>query len=114
MEGAERLVLAVLLASACRICAGQLSSFFPEHLALRTVREVGWADTANGLLLTRAAARNFDALVTVDRGTEHQQNVNELPISIMIMPAPRNRLAELRPLANVLSTSLENRIDHLA
>ncbi len=55
---------------------------------------MGWAGTANGLLLSRAAAENFKALVTVDRGIEHQQNISALPISIIIMLASRNRLAE--------------------
>ena len=40
----------------------------------------------------------LDALVTVNRGIEHQQNVSELPIPVIVMLAPRNRLAELQPL----------------
>ena len=60
------------------------------------------------------AAEGFDALVTVDRGIEHQQNVSELPIPVVIMLAHRNRLAELQPLvpyvASLFSDPLENRI----
>ena len=87
---------------------------FPEWVTLRTVQEMGWAGTGNGLLLQLAATEGFDVLVTVDRGIEHQQNVRELPIPVVIMLAPRNRLAELQPLvpqvAQVLSDPLENRI----
>ena len=87
---------------------------FPESVTLRTVQEMGWAGTGNGLLLQLAATEGFDALVTVDRGIEHQQNVSELPIPVIIMLAPRNRLAELQPLvsgvARVLSDPLEHRI----
>ena len=45
----------------------------------------------NGLLLRLAATEGFDALVTVDRGIEHQQSVSELPIPVIIILAPRNR-----------------------
>lgn len=92
----------------------RLALSFPEWVTLRTVQEMGWAGTGNGLLLQLAATEGFDALVTVDRGIEHQQNVSELPIPVIIMLAPRNRLAELQPLvpqvARVLSDPLENRI----
>ena len=92
----------------------RLALSFPESFVLHTVQEMGWAGTANGLLLSLAVAESFDALVTVDRGIEHQQNVSELPIPIIVMLAPRNRLAELEPLVpsvmNVLSGDLQRRI----
>ena len=91
----------------------RLAASFPELFTLRTVQELGWAGAANGLLLARAAAEGFDALVTVDRGIEHQQNVGELPIPVIVMLAPRNRLAELQPLVpgvvGVLSGDLQRR-----
>ena len=55
----------------------RLASSFPESFTVQTVQGMGWAGTANGLLLTLAAAEGFDALVTVDRGIEHQQNVSQ-------------------------------------
>ena len=93
----------------------RLALSFPESFTMRTVQDMGWAGTANGLLLSLAAAEGFNALVTVDRGIEHQQKVSELPIPVIIMrPPPRNRLAELQPLipgvTTLLSLSLENRI----
>ena len=33
-----------------------------------------------------------------DRGIEHQQNVSDLPLPVIIMLGVRNRLAELQPL----------------
>ena len=92
----------------------RLALSFPESFTLHTVQEMGWAGTSNGLLLSMAAARGFDALVTVDRGIEHQQNVSELPIPVIVMLAPRNRLAELQPLVpgvtSLLSAPLQSRI----
>ena len=41
------------------------------------------------------AGEDFDAFLTVDRGIEHQQNVSDLPLPIIIMLGVRNRLAEL-------------------
>ena len=92
----------------------RLALSFPESFTLRTVQEMGWAGTGNGLLLSLAASQGFDALITVDRGIEHQQNVSDLPIPVIIMRAPRNRLAELQPLVpgveDVLSRKLQRRV----
>ena len=60
----------------------RLASSFPQPFTLRTVQEMGWAGTGNDLLLRLAAAAGLDALVTVDRGIEHQQNVNEVPLPL--------------------------------
>ena len=56
---------------------------------------MGWAGTGNGELLRLAADRGFDALATVDRGIAHEQNLNDLPVAVVIMLAVRNRLDEL-------------------
>ena len=76
----------------------RLISSFPESFHTKTVQDVGWAGTENGALLSLAADSGFDALLTVDRGIEFQQNVSRLPIAVLLMLAPRNRLAELKPL----------------
>ena len=69
-------------------------------------------------LLRLAADRGFDALVTVDRGIAHEQNLNDLPVAVVIMLAVRNRLDELRPLVpkgvDVLSGSLRRRVYHVS
>ena len=79
---------------------------------------MGWAGTANGALLRLAADNGFDALLTVDRGFAHQQNQDDLPISVVIMLAVRNRPDELRPLVPkvtaVLSGTLERRVYHVS
>ena len=79
-----------------------------------TVQRMGWAGVGNGDLLRLAAGHGFDALVTVDRGFEHEQNQDRLPVPVIVMIAARNRLQELQPLipavVAVLSGSLRNRI----
>ena len=53
------------------------------------------------------------AVITVDRGIEHQQKADDLPIPVVIMIAARNRLQDLQPLVPgvvaVLSGGLQRR-----
>ena len=91
----------------------RLAASFPASFTLRTVQEMGWAGTGNGLLLSLAANEGFEAMITVDRGIEHQQNLEALPIPVVIMLASRSRLTELQPLVpaavDVLSGDLQRR-----
>ncbi len=56
-------------------------------------------------------------MITVDRGIKHQQNLNALPVPVIIMLAAHNRLAELQPLVpaavTLLSGDLQRRIYHV-
>ena len=92
----------------------RLASSFPTSFTVHTVQQMGWTGTGNGLLLSLAAGEGFDAFLTVDRGIEHQQNVSDLPLPVIIMLGVRNRLAELQPLVpgvmEVLSGDLQRRI----
>jgi len=76
----------------------RLAASFPASFTMRTVQEMGWAGAGNGRLLALAADEGFDAMITVDRGIEHQQNLEALPVPVVVMLAARNRLAELLPL----------------
>lgn len=76
----------------------QIKAFFPESFELHTVQQMDWAGSKNGVLLQLAATHGFDALVTADQGIEHQQNLEKLPIPVIIMVAPRTRLQELQTL----------------
>jgi hypothetical protein len=62
-----------------------------------TVAEAGWAGVKNGELLQRAAGR-FDLLLTVDRNLEYQQNFAGLAFAVIVVHAPSNDIAVLRPL----------------
>jgi len=57
-----------------------------EHTC-RTVQEMGWSGKKNGELLSLAETE-FDALLTMDQGFEHQQNLSRRRIAISpIVPA---------------------------
>jgi hypothetical protein len=64
---------------------------------VKTVAEVGWAGVKNGELL-QLAARQFDLLLTVDRNLEYQQNFAGLALAVIVLHAPSNDVAVLRPL----------------
>ena len=63
----------------------------------KTVQDMVWAGIKNGALLQLADGQ-FDALLTVDQGIEHQQNVAGFTISVVVMVATSNDLDDLRPL----------------
>lgn len=64
---------------------------------VKTVAEAGWAGVKNGALL-KLAARDFDALLTVDRNLEYQQDFSGLELAVIVVDAPSNDVAVLRPL----------------
>jgi predicted nuclease of predicted toxin-antitoxin system len=71
----------------------------------RTVQDLGWAGIKNGELL-RLANGQFDALLTVDQGIEHQQNLSGLTISVIVMMAPSNDVDDLIPLLAAVEQAL--------
>jgi hypothetical protein len=63
-----------------------------------TAAYMGWADVENGeLLRLTAAAAGFDALATNDRGLEYQQNLDELPLAVVVVLAATNTIEAIRP-----------------
>lgn len=65
---------------------------------MHTVRRAGWSGTKNGALLQLAADAGFDAVVTVDKNIEFQQNPNTLPITVVVLEAQSSDLHVLQPL----------------
>ncbi len=75
-----------------------------EGQDVKTVPQMGWAGIKNGALLT-LAEKEFDVFITVDRNLAFQQNLPEFNIAVLVLHAASNRLADLKPLApKVLST----------
>ncbi len=71
-----------------------------------TVAYMDWCGIDNGALLKLAAAEGFDALVTIDRGLQYQQDSSRIPISVVILLAPTNAMESLRPLFPALQRAL--------
>jgi hypothetical protein len=76
--------------------------------AVSTVQQMGWSGTKNGLLLQLAAAEAFDALIILDSGLEHQQNLSALPLAVIILSAASNDIEDLRPVLPRLREALSN------
>lgn len=73
-----------------------LRAWLDEH-EVYTVTYLGWSGIRNGHLLRRAAESGFFALVTQDRGMEFEQNLDRLPLALVIVFAPSNDPDDLQP-----------------
>ena len=73
---------------------------------ISTIEEAGLKGFTNGALL-KAAAERFDALLTIDRGFEYQQNLRTLPIAVVLIRVPSNRIADLVPQVPAVLDALE-------
>ena len=72
----------------------------------RTVTQQNWTSLGNGALLKQAATE-FDALLTADQNIEFQQNLDTLPIAVMVLVAESNRLESLEPLIRAVLQTLQ-------
>lgn len=72
----------------------RLKNDFPGH-EIRTVENVGLKGLKNGELL-RAAAEQFDVLITVDRRMQFQQNLIQFNLALIILIAKPCRYAQLK------------------
>lgn len=68
----------------------------PGH-AVESVPLIGWAGLKNGELLSRAQ-HQFDVLITMDTGLDHQQDLTRFRIAVLALRARTNRLTDTRPL----------------
>jgi hypothetical protein len=66
---------------------------------MKTVPQMGWAGVKNNQLLGLAEAE-FDVFITVDRNLSFPQNLPQFDIAVIVLQAPSNRLADLKPLAS--------------
>jgi predicted nuclease of predicted toxin-antitoxin system len=71
-----------------------------------TVEEAGFKGLKNGRLL-RAAAGQYDALITVDQNLRYQQNLETLPVPVIILSAGRSTYPMLKPLMPQVLEALE-------
>jgi hypothetical protein len=70
-----------------------------------TVVEAGFGGLENGELL-RAASKDYDVLITVDRNLPFQQNISSLRIGVLILMGTGITYADLRPLVPQLLARL--------
>jgi hypothetical protein len=86
--------------------AGLVQEAGPHHL-VRTVADEGWKGLKNGALLQRMRESGYEALVTVDRRMEYQQNIPRSGLGLVVLHARRARIQELAPLAPAIAEALD-------
>ena len=64
----------------------ELRSRLPAHDVF-TVAYLNWEALENGALLRQAALEKFDVMITLDQGVQHQQNLQKLPIAVLVIRA---------------------------
>lgn len=74
----------------------RLVRYFDADFQVATVSRLGWKGKRNGELLQQAAA-TFNALVTMDKGIEHQQNLSKYAIGVILISARSNRIQDIQP-----------------
>ncbi len=58
-----------------------------------------WEQLKNGELLRAAASNGFQAVLSIDKKIEHEQNLRRLPVAASILHSVSNSLASLKPFA---------------
>ena len=79
-------------------CVDQRLRFLIPGHDCQTAAFAKLAGLKNGALLAAAELAGFEVLITTDQQIPYQQNLGTLRISIVVLCAPTNRLADLRPL----------------
>ena len=64
--------------------------FDSEHEVL-SVREQGWLGKKNGVLLKLMSENGFELFITVDKNLQYQQNLEPIPLTIVVLRAADNR-----------------------
>jgi len=85
----------------------RLRRFFDPMFEVVTVAEHGWSGKKNGELL-RAAEQDFDALVTMDKGIEHQQSIRSYDLGFVLIQAVSNRRVDVEPAMGRVNRALRS------
>lgn len=73
----------------------KLRFHLPDH-DVAIPREMGWQNLKDRDLLNPAATQGFGALITMDHSMQHQQNLRNHNIAVVLLCAPDNDLDTLR------------------
>ncbi len=75
----------------------RLGAFFDSDLEVSTVTGHGWSSMKNGDLL-RAAEREFDVLVTMDRKMQYQQKLSAYRLGVVLIKTTSLRRKVVEPI----------------
>ncbi len=80
--------------------------FVIEGHFVRSAQTAGFAGLLNGELMAAMKQDNYDVLITFDQNLPYQQNA-QLPVAVMVLVAPNNRVETALKFAPILLTALE-------
>lgn len=80
----------------------QLRHGLPGHDCY-TVAFMSWGGIENGELLARAASTGFDALLAKDAGVQYEQNLTNLPLSVLILDGSNIPLVSVGTVGDVVT-----------
>ena len=69
----------------------KLKYYFDNEYEVLSVREQGWLGKKNGVLLKLMSENSFDIFITVDKNLQYQQNLQQFPLTIVVLRASDNR-----------------------
>jgi predicted nuclease of predicted toxin-antitoxin system len=84
----------------------RIKAAFAGHV-VKTVAEMGWRGAKDSLLLTYAQ-NSFDVFITIDRKLEHQHNLTELKLGIVIARVLSNEITAYLPILPSLLEAAES------
>jgi uncharacterized RmlC-like cupin family protein len=83
----------------------ELRNHIPEH-EVHSVTWAGFSRLKNGRLLKAAEENGYQALLTVDAGIPHQQNIAQMKIAVLVVRSRSNQLSDILPLLHKISLVL--------
>ena len=68
---------------------------FPGNYEVYTVKDMGWNGIKNGELIQLLAENNFDFWIVADKNIPFQQNITNIPFTIIVLDVFRNTLKQI-------------------
>ena len=72
-----------------------------------TTRRMGWSGVSNGRLLRAAADAGFHVMLTLDRRLSYQQNLAQLPLSVIVLHPATGEYEDVRKMSPMIMAALE-------
>jgi predicted nuclease of predicted toxin-antitoxin system len=86
----------------------RFKKFFPVHIEVHTVKDMNWTGIKNGELIQLLAQNNFDCWIVVDKNIPYQQNVENIPFTIIVLDVLKNTLKNIQALMPKIMNALDN------
>ncbi len=78
---------------------------------ISTVSQEKWNGLKNGKLLTTAQKHGFNILLSIDKNLQHQQNMENYTISIVILNSNTSKIEDLKEFVPNLKIQLDEGIE---